>query len=1127
MKYKKINEEQRRRMDNIMDKDPHIEFFDPDFLKVLVAKLPRIEVNYRENKENEKVKEYVKELENLLSSYNIFTTNKQVFLEEIKQILTNIKEEDLDWNRFNLYKLENTLDYHDSRLISGPGGIGKSYFIRKYEGRLEEENIPHLCFYGKFEKDLEDIDSYIHEIIAETSGFIFIVDAINEMSDKGQEKLLKVLDEFKKYDFIKIILTYRDYSMEQQTLEKFKEHFVAEYSFPGVSFESTLDGMIKLGIPNLYMYEDILYTNNPLILKVFGEVLKDPKFFNDTRKKSLVSITYILEQSIKRILKKDKRFVGLNKWKDTKEIAKWMYVNETKIIDKKNLISVTEQGTNYLDAMLSLDFMVEQGGLIYFKLDLLSDYLIARSLFADISKKNITEKIKVINKKIANTKLHSIRENVILVIFDQAKSGGYEEIFELLKQTNLLQFFYKSVLLKIKFEEKDILKFQKVFKPKTYNNLLTTFGGYTDKPFNCVNYLNDYYKEERQYKELSIELDGKFLNIEPYDLKRKIIKRLKNILYFINIVDDSDKQLDEAFYFSIWCCASPVKEIRVIATKLLYDILQKGSKYRNKLIKEYKDIYDFYIKESIIFVLSKDEPNNMDIIKFFKDLIISEKYLSAKSIKRMSEYLNEEYISWDRPNFYNYKNDAHISEKMHNLLFDICLKNKNFFPFEYRGRNKITMHDDFLAADKKEVYKFNKYLEENYSCVKVGYCNGRLCFEDFVKEEVRNNFDLRKLDNKSFFYSFEKILFKILDLYEVSIDLRDYIYEDDFKNSLFMKCVDIATGIYYGSLMCNYYTSEFVSYNYDENSIGYVVYNPIKYGEELLVTSPVPKHQSFVEKLGDCVVKNLDIPQKKNIKWAKDIKLMKENLLNILKPVKIKKEDWVLLAGRISFKEKESSYMAGHKSGEVYDIWCCTSLEETIKDDGEARYLTIELDEYIGRLIDYNKCENKPWLCKSVPGITGSAEIFEYANLVLPPVELISFFDLNLNEKNMSWINKSGEKVIVCNNDKSSYYSNGIMSSVFIKKKYLDEYLKENTLKYFAYSDKFIQRNGNYSRKDYHFEIQEDKIIKKVSNQNFNYPKDRTINEKCENCPHGFNYQEIPIENLDELYKKLGIDYKK
>ena len=49
-----------------------------------------------------------------------------------------------------------------------------------------------MCLYGKFEKDTSRID--INEIInASEKGFVFICDAINEMSEAGQQSLLNIL----------------------------------------------------------------------------------------------------------------------------------------------------------------------------------------------------------------------------------------------------------------------------------------------------------------------------------------------------------------------------------------------------------------------------------------------------------------------------------------------------------------------------------------------------------------------------------------------------------------------------------------------------------------------------------------------------------------------------------------------------------------------------------------------------------------------------------------------------------------------------------------------------------------------------------------------------------------------
>ena len=133
-----------------------------------------------------------------------------------------------------------------------------------------------MCIYGKFEKNTKNID--VEEIIkASDAGFVFIVDAINEMSEEGQHNLLGVLSEFKKYPRIRIIISYRTNSMDNMILKKYQKISEYEYKFPGVSFESALSEILKLSVPDVYMYEDILYSNNALLLSMLCDVLSSQK----------------------------------------------------------------------------------------------------------------------------------------------------------------------------------------------------------------------------------------------------------------------------------------------------------------------------------------------------------------------------------------------------------------------------------------------------------------------------------------------------------------------------------------------------------------------------------------------------------------------------------------------------------------------------------------------------------------------------------------------------------------------------------------------------------------------------------------------------------------------------------
>ena len=197
----------------------------------------------------------------------------------------------------------------------------------------------------------------------------------------------------------------------------------------------------------------------------------------------------------------------------------------------------------------------------------------------------------------------------------------------------------------------------------------------------------------------------------------------------------------------------------------------------------------------------------------------------------------------------------------------------------------------------------------------------------------------------------------------------------------------------------------------------------------------------------------------------------------------------------------------------------------------EQDILTIELEDYAGNLDDYKKCDSKPQLCKDVKNINYHSEIFDNIFLVLPPAELICYFQLTPVYVDMSWVNLSGEAVIFCNNNKNSYYTDPIGGTVFIRKNYLDEYMKGHILKYFSFTERFIPETGYADETSLHFEIQKGVIIKEILNDGGRFYRTTETNPMCANCPHGFNqrllYNNSDINEIIEVILKEGTVYWK
>lgn len=841
----------------------------------------------------------------------------------------------------------------------------------------------------------------------------------------------------------------------------------------------------------------------------------------DEEENATLTITYILEKYVKMTFKSD----GLSIWKDIKSIADWIYKNDKRDIsysDLCNIIKHVENKEEFINNMI-------QQGLIniytknddcyyYFVIDSLTDYLIARSLFDDIKNKSNDEKVKTIKTKI--NAMPWLGEQFIIVLFDQMEND-YKSIYDILIKTKLLSELTYKVLTKIHFKSNNIKDFIKIFNPPNKNELIHTMGGFTDKPFNCYNYLYKYYcVDKMKMIELSNALSGKhFLNDIKY--------RLKNLLYFITINNRPDRRDDEAFYFSILCCAAPNSDVRCLAMKLLYEIVIRDENLISELIYKYNNnISDLYIKESIVYILSKMNKNDSKIVEFFNFIVKKEEYLTAKSVKRIAEYFDKQYcyIEWDRKNLYKYNINAKIPNDVNNILSEVYLYDKDFLPFKYFSKEHIETYVSFLTNEKDGIKLVNNYLLKNYFCVRNGECNGSFDFKKKVMPEMEKLIKIQKVDIYSFIESLGIVLEEIFKYYGFS--LKDGIRYEDYFHSTYRKYIDIAVGIFYGSLMCNYYTDEFATFNNYQNNIGYEVYEPLNDGETEIITSPIPTYQDFIERLGDEVVKRIDVTSKKDDNWHKNISLTVKNVLNLLNPINYKNHEWVLLAAEISLYEKENNVNIWKDD---YNLFCCTNKNETISADGNARYLTIELENYDGDLRQYKDNTKKIWLCKRVKNICSNSDLFESTFIILPPSSIIEYFNLALNVSDLSWENHNKEKIIYCNNNKCSYYSNQIRGTVVIRKDYYNEFIKNNTIKYFAFTERYRKDVGYLSETDLHFELCNNRIIKKIKNNDFTDKKYINKNEKCINCKFIKDSLELEAcdnttKSFEELLKQYGID---
>lgn len=305
-----LNNNNRKRIKNIISPETEMDWEDPRFIYTVAGDLPRI----RETSYDGKITTELDSLKRHYKSYDFINTNKDSFLEKLETLIADIKSKSQYWHGLDLFHVKACFDIQKACVMRGAGGAGKTYFVMKLEEELANREVPHLCIYGKFERDLQKIDFEEIDSLSKDNRFVFVIDAINEMHNNAQIELCKRLKRLICNRGLQILITYRNNTIDTIVQKMLDNLSFYDYSFAGVSYESAIENMLKLGIPDIYMYEDILFSNNALLLSNLIDVLNSKTITNGERN-NITSVTHILENG------GIKERVGVSEWKDTKRIA--------------------------------------------------------------------------------------------------------------------------------------------------------------------------------------------------------------------------------------------------------------------------------------------------------------------------------------------------------------------------------------------------------------------------------------------------------------------------------------------------------------------------------------------------------------------------------------------------------------------------------------------------------------------------------------------------------------------------------------------------------------------------------------------------------------------------------------
>lgn len=185
MNYIDLNLDNRKWADSAFFLENEFDWEEDDLLDYLMGKLPSL--TYTSKEKDEAVQLKVSKLCNALSekcdTYNIYKSHNSIFLGEIKEIIDEIHNVSPYWSALNYDYVEKIFNMQKSCLLFGEGGIGKSYFIKCLEEKLELQGIKHLCLYGKHCKNIDIVNFEEIAKIGESEEFVFIFDAVMSTYD--------------------------------------------------------------------------------------------------------------------------------------------------------------------------------------------------------------------------------------------------------------------------------------------------------------------------------------------------------------------------------------------------------------------------------------------------------------------------------------------------------------------------------------------------------------------------------------------------------------------------------------------------------------------------------------------------------------------------------------------------------------------------------------------------------------------------------------------------------------------------------------------------------------------------------------------------------------------------------
>ena len=971
-------------------------------------------------------------------------------------------------------------------LIHGEGGIGKTYFIYELANALSENDRKFVVAFNQSGVNaISDIG--ITEILkAFPNGFTILLDACNELDDESFRKARGIIRDALQQPNVNIIITTRTESPTSR-LDELQNALPSYAKFGGVDPYMVFDLLSEYPDSILFQFQDMLFSRNPRNLVAITSMIKKLKPGKD-RRGAITQRTALIENCFKEAVDDD------HLWKQTKTICKHLYKTKDIGATRAEISQLLGSDVDsYITEMMEHGFLEcyqHEPCKYYFSSESQIRIVVARSLnddLNDLADSGLTNQQfakKVAMVVVAHCTFDSSQE-MVQVAVDRYIRKGPVFLAALLGELREAH---------VSFDEKLVLK-QTIFPLDPDFSELTTvsnvnpvdafveFGGYLNTPFNLSNYsTNRLLNDQSAVDALFID---KWRSWELGELITRVKGKAEYIMHGYSIPSGAE---EEWIWFSIWCSFSSNLTLRGLSQRLMFALCDSSEVAIQMVIDAWDVVEDIYARRAIskALMLLCDADRSGDHIRNFAERVREDPSVTDSIvIANICKLLNNEIgpMDFSAADIYEIYGKSTFSEKtkesFESLAWTADLLNKDCLPFDiYSLRNgevSLGYSSSFLATPSEKITKWNEAISELLDCPVPGKCSGWSVDRDTVEGFLPIGFEAERLDPARLFNCMVALTKKWIEAYGGNLESglgTDYAYHDEGQNHNMpvFKPLDLASCELLGSLSANYYLDEIVLANDKQPLCGFAQYEEPAYNEPGEIHAPISPSSVQIDSAKAKLSGRIISPAGKSLGWFDDADEAFQEMLDTLKPIRIGKAKWQPIAVSTQIKIRKSSkpFDKLMRSNEIL-VSCALDTAKHIEGTADDRYLTIEHKEYLGNMKDFGEsgeCE-----CLDLKPIDRHCVTEEKNRMLLPPPSLVKRLNLEYNPKTASFINHSGESIILCDGSPGNYYEESVHHPILIRQDVFERIDGANKVTFFAFTERFNEETGYVNNCEKHWEF--------------------------------------------------------